>query len=461
MASPAVSMSNSPSFRSCGSYCRARSGNLPLQGTWTTSVLKGLRQGASSTIKLTGLESCQAISTGHSQRNHVQTMCAAVSVASAAGVVVAGRRGRARGGARQRTMQRGAETTQGRETGIKDAAEIPPILVVNLDRSPQRWASCTPQFEEAGVQVTRFSATDGKAMQAAEVRECSTASGNYLCTRGMIGCFLSHRRIWQHVVEEHLPAAVVFEDDVRICPDLTGRLQGLLAELPSDWDVCLLGAFACMNADVEPWYMKFYSFMTGGGRPSPGRTRRVSPGVFVPHRPTGTHAYIVSSRGAKKLLDLLPKARYHVDLSAWALPELRLYAATPFLATQNFKEVSTVAKEKSMTSRFLRWCWTMVGFSKMIEQGGVPDIGWAWKCAMFAFPLPFSNGRRVAITMGPMSAFWVLIVCLAVGYRSRPLLSFSVFYQCAVCALIRYLCGTWSWRFVFGYLCVAAAILYL
>lgn len=434
-----------------------------MHGTWMTSMLKpmlkGLRQGAP--IKLAGLESFAGPHASNSQRYYAQSMCAAASVASAAGVLVRHRLGRARGSARHGPVQQRGEATGGGETGIMDAGDIPPVLVVNLDRSPQRWVSCTPQFEEAGVQVTRFPGTDGKALQAAEVRECSTSSGRWLCTRGMIGCFLSHRRIWQHVVQEQLPAAVVFEDDVRICPDFAEKLRGLLAELPADWDVCLLGAFACMNADVEPWYMKFYSFMTGGGRPSPGRTRRVSPGVFVPHRPTGTHAYVVSSRGAKKLLNLLPKARYHVDLSAWALPELRLYASTPFLATQNFQEVSTVSKEQSMTARFLRWCWTVVGFSKMIEQGGVPDIGWAWKCAMFALPVPFSSGRRVAVTMGPMSAFWVLIVSLAAIYRSRPLLSFSIIYQGAICALIRYLSGTWSWRFVFGYLCAAAVALYL
>lgn len=235
MASPTLSMANLPGIHSCGSLCRSR-GNLPTQGTWMTSMLKPLLKRSEAPIKLAGLEPCEGPHTSNSQRNYAQSMCAVASVVSAAGVMVRRRWVRARGSVRHGAVQQKAEATGDGEIGSKDAGKIPPVLVVNLDRSPERWASCTPQFEEAGVQVTRFPATDGKALQAAEVRECCTPSGRWLCTRGMIGCFLSHNRIWQHVVQEQLPAAVVFEDDVRIDPDFEEKLQKLLAELPADWD---------------------------------------------------------------------------------------------------------------------------------------------------------------------------------------------------------------------------------
>ncbi|CAL1155452.1 unnamed protein product [Cladocopium goreaui] len=164
-----------------------------------------------------------------------------------------------------------------------------------------------------------------------------------LCTKGMIGCFLSHRRIWQKMVSEKLPAVVVLEDDVRLVEDFSDKLLKLMDELPADWEVCLLGAIGNINPDVEPFHMKLYSFCVGGGRPSPGKTRRVSDNVFVPHRPAGTHAYLVSLKGAERLVKELPLACYHVDLTAWSLPNLKLYAAVNQIATQDFEAASTAS----------------------------------------------------------------------------------------------------------------------
>ncbi|CAL1164740.1 unnamed protein product [Cladocopium goreaui] len=164
-----------------------------------------------------------------------------------------------------------------------------------------------------------------------------------LCTKGMIGCFLSHRRIWQKMVSEKLPAVVVLEDDVRLVEGFSDKLLKLMDELPADWEVCLLGAIGNINPDVEPFHMKLYSFCVGGGRPSPGKTRRVSDNVFVPHRPAGTHAYLVSLKGAERLVKELPLACYHVDLTAWSLPNLKLYAAVNQIATQDFEAASTAS----------------------------------------------------------------------------------------------------------------------
>ena len=50
----------------------------------------------------------------------------------------------------------------------------------------------------------------------------------------------------------------------------------------------------------------------------------------------GTHAYIVSNAGAKKLLALCPKAVFHVDLDAWRHPSLSLRMFSPMLVYQTF-----------------------------------------------------------------------------------------------------------------------------
>lgn len=342
-----------------------------------------------------------------------------------------------------------------------DTPPTPLVLVVNLDRSPARWESAKVEFAREDLKVERFPGTDGKAMTHEQLREVATWSARWFCTKGMVGCFMSHRRIWQKVVDDDLPAVVVLEDDVRLVDNFKARLGELMSNLPEDWEVCLLGAIGCVNPVTEPSYMKFYSFCSGGGRPSPGATRTVAPGVFVPHRPAGTHAYMVSKRGAKRLLEELPKACYHVDLTAWALPKLKLYAAAEQLATQDFEAASTVSKAgEPITQRFLRWAWTVTGLAAMGKKGGVPNLEWAWKAALFAVPVPFSGGKRVAVEMGPMSSVWVLLCIIAAVQRSRALFAFAILYQGLCCGLCRYLANTKPYLFFLGHLAVAAGVLF-
>eukprot|EP00931_Biecheleriopsis_adriatica_P104336 TRINITY_DN79019_c0_g1_i1.p1 TRINITY_DN79019_c0_g1~~TRINITY_DN79019_c0_g1_i1.p1 ORF type:complete len:433 (+),score=80.97 TRINITY_DN79019_c0_g1_i1:97-1395(+) len=382
------------------------------------------------------------------------------AAAAACTTLLALRQRRARGLRRGLAVGRHSAGCSAQAVASEGTAALPPILVVNLDRSPARWESCKEEFAREALQVERFSATDGKLLTDEELQQLATGPARLLCTKGMLGCFLSHRRIWQKVVDEKLPAAIALEDDVRLVDGFQSKLSNLLAELPEDWEVCLLGAVACVNPNVEPLPMKFYSFCVGGGRASPGKTRSLSPHVSVPHRPAGTHAYIVSQRGAERLLKELPRARYHVDLAAWALPELKLYVAEPQLATQDFDEDSTVSKSgEPFTQKFLRWCWTISGMSSMSRAGGVPNLEWAWKAALFALPLP--GGKRVPVEMGPMSSVFVLLLVCALAFRSRNFAAAAVVYQGLTCSLIRYLCGTWRWRFLLGHLLVAAAIAYL
>lgn len=56
--------------------------------------------------------------------------------------------------------------------------------------------------------------------------------------------------------------------------------------------------------------------------------------LHTPLRPFGTHAYAISESGARKLLAASPKASYHVDVIAWGLRKLNLYAVHPLLAKQ-------------------------------------------------------------------------------------------------------------------------------
>lgn len=316
---------------------------------------------------------------------------------------------------------------------------------MNLDKSVDRWQKCREEFNAQGVVAERFPATLGRAMSKEELLEKTTFGARYFCTYGMIGCFMSHLRIWERVVKEGHAAVVVLEDDVVLYPEFNERLRTVLDELPEDWEVCLLGAVGCIATEREPPYMKLYGLITGGGRPSPGKTRGVSENIYVPYRPAGTHAYVVSQRGAATLLRLCPKPRYHVDLTAWSLKDLRLYAVKDQLATQRFDNDTTVSKEGApLTKRFLRWCWDVFGLSYMGKRGGLPNMTWAWKIAVFALPVPsFSSKRkRLIVEMGPASSMFILMLLLSFPLKSLKPIGVGLLYMNMIVSMIRWLAGT-------------------
>ena len=127
-------------------------------------------------------------------------------------------------------------------TNTTDQPLIPPMFVMNLKRSIDRWEHAQKQMAGEGLDVVRFDAIDGRALSNEELRNKSTRIAMYLQPRGVIGCYLSHRKFWQMVVDEGYESAIIFEDDVKLVPDFKEKLRSHL-ELFKDeiYDVVLLG----------------------------------------------------------------------------------------------------------------------------------------------------------------------------------------------------------------------------
>lgn len=143
-----------------------------------------------------------------------------------------------------------------------------------------------------------------------------------------------------------VPRAAVFEDDVVLADNFTESLTAALDALPDDWDVLLLGALGA----VHPSYYGVnvgHAILAGGCR-WPRGARKAFRGdqeagaiaIHTPLRPFGTHAYALSERGARKLLAAAPRANYHVDVVAWGLRRLRLFAVHPLLARQTHDDTT-------------------------------------------------------------------------------------------------------------------------
>ena len=122
--------------------------------------------------------------------------------------------------------------------------EIPHIFVVNLDRAKSRWEHIQEVMKNAELNVERLPGVDGRTLTKQELNTVSTKIGTFFQPRGVIGCYLSHRRFWQYVVDRNYSSSIIFEDDVRLIPGFKNKLTTSLQKLENDkfeYDVIFLG----------------------------------------------------------------------------------------------------------------------------------------------------------------------------------------------------------------------------
>lgn len=95
-------------------------------------------------------------------------------------------------------------------------------FVIHLDRATGRKAAVAELLKVSPFEAEILPACDGAAMQTAE-RDALYPGPSHFEPRypfalgaGEIGCFVSHIRAWQKIVDEDLPGALILEDDVEV-----------------------------------------------------------------------------------------------------------------------------------------------------------------------------------------------------------------------------------------------------
>lgn len=61
---------------------------------------------------------------------------------------------------------------------------------------------------------------------------------------GEIACALSHRGIYQDILEKGYQNALILEDDVMPNPDADAKFRNALAQLPQNWELLMLGYYS-------------------------------------------------------------------------------------------------------------------------------------------------------------------------------------------------------------------------
>lgn len=116
-------------------------------------------------------------------------------------------------------------------------------VVVNLDRRVDRWNKFTALKEPKFLNYERYSAVDGKDLVSTPQLQRLFNDNDYRWRRGMIGCALSHLKLWTELINssDH-EIYIILEDDITFTPNFKEKLMVAYHQLKeSDWDLFYLG----------------------------------------------------------------------------------------------------------------------------------------------------------------------------------------------------------------------------
>lgn len=164
------------------------------------------------------------------------------------------------------------------------------IFVINLERAAERRAYILDHLGKLGLAAEILPAVEGARVPREELPE-GTHPG---LSPGEIGCYLSHVRFWQIVVDRGLEHAIVLEDDVRCQPGLIKVVnEAIAAGLPFD---------ALRLSALRPIRGQHLVTLPGGVE------------IILPSKnPSGTQGYLVTQAGARRLLERLSVPRRPID----------------------------------------------------------------------------------------------------------------------------------------------------
>lgn len=161
------------------------------------------------------------------------------------------------------------------------------LFVINLDRQEGRLRRMAAMFDAIGLQITRVSAVDGRQLSEETIRRWCRGAALGETRRGATGCFLSHRGCWQRIIDEKLPYAAIFEDDLHLGDDVAPLFA---------------------NGDWVPEEADVVKIETMRQPTRMGKTPIAAPAGRKLYRLAGKHigagGYVVTRKGAEKLLKM-------------------------------------------------------------------------------------------------------------------------------------------------------------
>ena len=223
-----------------------------------------------------------------------------------------------------------------------------PLLFINLASDTDRRVRMEAEFARQSVPGERFEATRWATLPEAEQAALYSPTLNARqfhkpLVNGEKGCYASHLRCWQWLLDSSHAAVVVLEDDVTLGPGFAAVIAAIAA-LPTGWDM-----------------VKLIGRLDGKEGEKLCRSRPLLKGfalVDFLRVPSLTAGYVISRSGAQKLISSrIPFGRpVDVDLRHWWENALKIHGLVPAAITLDETSFqSSIGAKVTETSLAGKW----------------------------------------------------------------------------------------------------------
>lgn len=169
---------------------------------------------------------------------------------------------------------------------------------------PERVADFRKRIGSWSRNVANWPGVDGRQLDISQLYGNGTlvpyyerkhTTGETDLRRGEIGCYLAHYRLWQHIVSQKIPHALILEDDANLTPsdEIVHRIDKMFDEI---------------DRNKLPYDVLYLGNSSGGT----GK-RYAGTELAAPQTSQGTFSYCVTLAGAQKLVSMMMPMRAPID----------------------------------------------------------------------------------------------------------------------------------------------------
>lgn len=206
---------------------------------------------------------------------------------------------------------------------------MPPIHVISMASHPERRHHISAEARRLQVHLNLFEACAPRHIADYPNSYDQTYRKKYFgyeMTPGEVGCFMSHRSLWQQCAQSDDVAWCILEDDVVLGPNFVGKIA-LAMDTAGEWDILRLMS--------ERWDRQGKLYL---------RVNNEFRLMRYVRQPQGTAAYLIRPDAAKVLLKHTEKMRDAVDkmMDQYWLHGLRMLVLEPALVSIDVKLPSII-----------------------------------------------------------------------------------------------------------------------
>ena len=183
-------------------------------------------------------------------------------------------------------------------------------LIINLKKDEKKYNILHKKCLENDITPIRIEAIYGKELTKEQLKESTSEFSYNYSTLGQIGCWLSHVKCWNYIIDNNLDKALILEDDASFVSDFKNKINDI--NFPEKFDIVFLGiTINCSenNTLIKNLLVKIYKNLLN----LPGSYKDISKTLYRPELVLGTQGYIITREGAIKCVNLLNKALGHLD----------------------------------------------------------------------------------------------------------------------------------------------------